>query len=210
MEFPARYSVITATFSSSPCDCVFPAWLGQATTNAAIINNAHHPFKRVATVPKRFIPIIFDYYAQTESSTSISPSSVGCSDAPKRVQQRSPKLLHVTYIRTTATGLGGTKPHSPLTRRTMLDSSGSCRITRSPSTSPTFLRGLSCFWELARLLPAFGASLPCHGVVLLPHDEDVSTLRRSRSANNTYLANQGGPSMRELWVRFKYGDQAKD
>ena len=27
--------------------------------------------------------------------------------------------------------------------------------------------------------------------------------------NNTYLANQGVPSMRELWVRFKYGDQAK-
>lgn len=26
---------------------------------------------------------------------------------------------------------------------------------------------------------------------------------------NTYLANQGVPSMRELWVRFNYGDQAK-
>ena len=27
--------------------------------------------------------------------------------------------------------------------------------------------------------------------------------------NNTYLAKQGVPSMRELWVRFKYGDQPK-
>jgi hypothetical protein len=27
--------------------------------------------------------------------------------------------------------------------------------------------------------------------------------------NNTYLANQEVPSMRKLWVRFKYGDQAK-
>jgi RNA-directed DNA polymerase len=27
--------------------------------------------------------------------------------------------------------------------------------------------------------------------------------------NNTYLANQGVPSMRDLWVRFKYGDKAK-
>ena len=25
--------------------------------------------------------------------------------------------------------------------------------------------------------------------------------------NNTYLANQGVPSMRELWLRFRYGDQ---
>ena len=27
--------------------------------------------------------------------------------------------------------------------------------------------------------------------------------------NNTYLAKQGVPSMRELWVRFIYGDQAR-
>lgn len=27
--------------------------------------------------------------------------------------------------------------------------------------------------------------------------------------NNTYLANQGVPSMRMLWVRFKYGDKAR-
>jgi len=27
--------------------------------------------------------------------------------------------------------------------------------------------------------------------------------------NNTYLTKQGVPSMRELWVRFKYGDKAK-
>lgn len=27
--------------------------------------------------------------------------------------------------------------------------------------------------------------------------------------NNVYLTNQGVPSMRELWVRFKYGDKAK-
>lgn len=31
----------------------------------------------------------------------------------------------------------------------------------------------------------------------------------SIALSNTYLANQGIPSMRELWVRFKYGDQAK-
>jgi len=27
--------------------------------------------------------------------------------------------------------------------------------------------------------------------------------------NNRYLANQGVPFIRELWVRFKYGDKAK-
>jgi len=31
----------------------------------------------------------------------------------------------------------------------------------------------------------------------------------SIALNNTYLAKQGVPSMRELWVRFKYGDQAR-
>jgi len=27
--------------------------------------------------------------------------------------------------------------------------------------------------------------------------------------NNAYLQRKGVPSMRDLWVRFKYGDQAK-
>lgn len=31
----------------------------------------------------------------------------------------------------------------------------------------------------------------------------------SMALSNTYLTNQGVPSMRELWVRFKYGDQAR-
>lgn len=31
----------------------------------------------------------------------------------------------------------------------------------------------------------------------------------SIALNNTYLKQQGVPSMRDLWVRFKYGDKAR-
>ena len=65
-------------------------------------------------------------------------------------------------IRATATDPDGNSVHLPVTHTLLL---ASRHVTRSPSTSTTFLRGLSCFGELAKLLAARNASL--------------STLRRS-------------------------------
>ena len=65
-------------------------------------------------------------------------------------------------IRATATDPDGNNEYSPITHTLLL---ASRHVTRSPFTSTTFLRGLSCFGELAKLLAARNASL--------------STLRRS-------------------------------
>ena len=68
-------------------------------------------------------------------------------------------------IRATATDPDGNSVHLPVAHTLLL---ASRHVTRSPSISTTFLRGLSCFGELAKLLAARNASL--------------STLRRSCSA----------------------------
>ena len=83
-------------------------------------------------------------------------ASVSCSGNPLRGRGRSPKLMQFLFIRATATDPDGNNVHSPLAHTPLLTSR---YVTRSPSMSTTFLRGLSCFGELARLLAARNDSL---------------------------------------------------
>ena len=65
-------------------------------------------------------------------------------------------MMQFLFIRATATDPDGNNVHSPLAHTPLLTSR---YVTRSPSMSTTFLRGLSCFGELARLLAARNDSL---------------------------------------------------
>ena len=65
-------------------------------------------------------------------------------------------MIPFLCIRATATDPDGNNAHSPVTHALLL---ASRHVTRSPSISTTFLRGLSCFGELAKLLAARNASL---------------------------------------------------
>jgi hypothetical protein len=89
-------------------------------------------------------------------------------------------------IRATATDPDGNNAHSPVAHTLLL---ALRHVTRSPSISTTFLRGLSCFGELAKLPAARNASLStlrpsCSAILPLPEELPVSILKGDPPAFN--------------------------